>query len=853
MQQVQQGLSIESSPSVQKPSLLTGAWLIRAGLVVLVAAAIWLPRGFALDRFVTADEHAWLARAGNFYVALTHGDWAGTFQQHHPGVTVTWAGMAGFLWRFPAYARLAPGQFGWLTEEIEPFLQGQGHDPVELLAAGRSVVVLLITLALLVALALAARLFGLWPALIGLGLIAFDPFHIAHSRLLHLDGLVSVWMFLCLLAFLVYLENRRAAALLLSAVAAALAWLTRSPALVLAPLVSLLALGHWVGVQPAGENRPLRARRLLGALVLWGGCAALLFVLLWPAMWVDPWGNLARVLDAANAYAEEGHLKPTFFAGEVYNGDPGFSFYPMTYLWRSTPVVWIGLALALVAALARQAPLATHKARFAAAALVVYALLFLLFMNLGAKKFDRYLLPIYLPLDLVAGLGWAAAVGWLARRTRAAVPALLITGAIAAQALLALPTFPYYLSYYNPALGGAIKAPEQMMIGWGEGADQAAAFLNTLPDAETSVVASGYTNGPFSYFFRGQTLPIYFWHQADYAVLYAQDWQRQLPSRRVIDYFAQLTPLHVVTVDGLDYAHIYDLRNAPLPEYVTDWNDAIRLATIQLPAAAISPGEPFRAIFYFANRSPIATNLNVLVRIVGADGEEIARSEGWPWGSPTRAWQAGEVWPDGHEIAIPADAAPGYYKVELGFYDPATQALWPATRAATGELLGDLITVDMIQIGKPDNRPDLSLQPAPLLGDQVRLLGASWQDEQGQRLHLENAPLPPGQSLTLRLFWQAQAKMDLDYTVFVQVLGPQGSAVAQDDKQPLAGFLPTSAWYTGQIVADRYDLTLPSDAPPGEYRVITGMYDLATGQRLLVSRDGQTIGDYIELATFDVQ
>jgi hypothetical protein len=31
------------------------------------------------------------------------------------------------------------------------------------------------------------------------------------------------------------------------------------------------------------------------------------------------------------------------------------------------------------------------------------------------------------------------------------------------------------------------------------------------------------------------------------------------------------------------------------------------------------------------------------------------------------------------------------------------------------------------------------------------------------------------------------------------------------------------------------------------------MYDLATGQRLPVRRAGQAIGDFIELATFDVQ
>ena len=43
-------------------------------------------------------------------------------------------------------------------------------------------------------------------------------------------------------------------------------------------------------------------------------------------------------------------------------------------------------------------------------------LLFALVLNLSAKKFDRYLLPIFAPLDLVAGVGIVAAVRWLQGR-----------------------------------------------------------------------------------------------------------------------------------------------------------------------------------------------------------------------------------------------------------------------------------------------------------------------------------------------------------------------------------------------------------------------------------------------------
>jgi 4-amino-4-deoxy-L-arabinose transferase-like glycosyltransferase len=841
--------------------------------IALLLLTVWTlsVRIPALDRFVTADEHAWLARSGNFYYALAHGDWAGTFQRHHPGVTVTWVGLVGYLFTYPGYAADAPGQFGWLTEEIEPFLRSHGHDPVTILAAGRAVSVVIITLALACCFVLARRLLGGWAAFLGMGLIAFHPFHIAHSRFLHLDGLVSSLMLLALLAWLDHLysierhadrirgvaqrseESSRAATrggfllrlndnwtLALTAIAAGLSWLTRSPALFLVPLFGLLALLH-IGRSPNHPWQPTLRSLLIGGL----GALAI-FVLLWPAMWVDPVGSLYQVLTAAGDYAAEGHLKPTFFAGEIYAGDPGFWFYPIAYLWRSTPITWIGLAMALVGLIWRVPPLDERRVRAVVGALLLAAVGFMLFMNIGAKKFDRYLLPAYLPLELIAGVGWAVALTLAQRRgakkgTLRFLP-LAAGSVIVAQALFALPTFPYYLTYYNPVMGGVARAPEVMMIGWGEGADEAGRYLDAKADAAQLRVASGYTNGPLSYFFRGQTLPLTFWHDADYAAVFVQDWQRQLPSRKSAAYFQQLTPEKVITLNGLEYAHLYDLHNAPLPAYVTDWGRAIRLVTFQLPAAMIRPGETVRAVFYLVNQAPIDTNLNVLVRVVGQEGVEIARSEGWPWGAATSTWQAGVLWPDGHDLTIPADTPPGYYRVELGFYDPATQSLLPAVQAATGVPLDDLVTIDTLQVGELPE-PSERLSPPAYLGESLTLRGVTL---------TPNGTASPGTTLTVRLFWQAREWPSTDYTAFVHLVGPDGVLVEQMDKPPLQGFLPTSTWYPGQRVVDEFTLALPPDAAPGVYTFYTGFYDPATMVRLPIVQGEQTVGDVFMAGTVTV-
>lgn len=549
--------------------------------LAIIILAIWLPRGLALDRFVTPDEPKWLTRSANFYLALAQTDFASTYQKEHPGVTVMWAGTAGFLSQYRGYVFGGPGQQD-RPQKFERYLDKQGMDVLSLLVAGRIFVILGITTALSLAYLLAVRLLGILPAFVGFLVIAFDPFLIALSRLLHLDGLVSALMLLALLAWLNYLFNgRRSLDLILSGAAAGLSWLTKSPALFLLPFLALTGLIE-IGRTWLHDRRFIWADvwALLRAGLLWTAIGAVVFVALWPAMWVDPIGTLRQLFTGAAAYASEGHDSITFFNNTIYGaGISDWRFYPVSYFWRATPVVLIGLALLLAAAALRQRFPLTRQQRLTCLYLASFAVMFTLFMTTSAKKFDRYLLPVFAPLDLMAGLGWVAVLGKLSQRApRAEVAAnqrrpwpkpigiILLVGILSLQALSALQTFPYFFSYYNPLAGGSARAPQVMMIGWGEGLDQAARYLNEKPDAEKLKVATWYPDGSFSYIFTGETIQRDLpetpkeLKRADYLVLYAHQWQRQLPSQQFLDYFASITPEHVVTIDGLEYARIYHLR-----------------------------------------------------------------------------------------------------------------------------------------------------------------------------------------------------------------------------------------------------------------------------------------------------
>ena len=125
-------------------------------------------------------------------------------------------------------------------------------------------------------------------------------------------------------------------------------------------------------------------------------------------------------------------------------------------------------------------------------------------------------------------------------------------------------------------------------------------------------------------------------------------------------------------------------------------------------------------------------------------------------------------------------------------------------------------------------------------GGQIRLLGYDLKHETRNR--------PSGEYATrITLYWQAQLRSETSYTIFAQLLGPSGEVRAQKDSGPHSGGYPTIWWLPGEVVADPLTLELPPDAPrQGTYRLIVGLYDPATGVRLLVTGTG---ADFVELGT----
>ena len=253
----------------------------------------------------------------------------------------------------------------------------------------------------------------------------------------------------------------------------------------------------------------------------------------------------------------------------------------------------------------------------------------------------------------------------------------------------------------------------------------------------------------------------------------------------------------------------------------TAFGDAIRLNGYDLEPSLVGEGDEVTVSLYWQPlRTEQEADYTTFVHLINAEGDIVGQSDHLPGGVyyPTRFWQPGELLKDVHTLFLASNLGRPPFTVEVGLY------------TMTDELhhLGNPERIGMVGLAQASTEApeDLTNRLDYLFDSQIALNGY----ELGTQ----------GRSLTLRLYWQALAAPAADYTVFVHLLGLDGTIVAQRDQQPAKGAVPTSTWSAGYTLVDEVTISLPDNLPPGNYPMIAGLYDSATQVRLPVA-DGQGV------------
>lgn len=105
-----------------------------------------------------------------------------------------------------------------------------------------------------------------------------------------------------------------------------------------------------------------------------------------------------------------------------------------------------------------------------------------------------------------------------------------------------------------------------------------------------------------------------------------------------------------------------------------------------------------------------------------------------------------------------------------------------------------------------------------------------------------------GGTLTVTLYWQTEGPLSRAYSVFLHLVEEEtGLIVAQRDAYPARGNRVTWEWPAGVLIPDPHQITVPATAPtPSRCRLVVGLYDYATGERL-ARRD--EVGDAVTLTS----
>ncbi|HRW09156.1 MAG TPA: DUF2079 domain-containing protein, partial [Caldilineaceae bacterium] len=121
---------------------------------------------------------------------------------------------------------------------------------------------------------------------------------------------------------------------------------------------------------------------------------------------------------------------------------------------------------------------------------------------------------------------------------------------------------------------------------------------------------------------------------------------------------------------------------------------------------------------------------------------------------------------------------------------------------------------------------------------------------------IESVPEHAGDGLTFALeWWAGREPIPLDYSVFAHLLNEQGEKVAQLDWQPHDdwGPRPMTTWFKATSIVDAQRLLLPEDLPAGNYRLVIGVYNWQTGERLTASGAGATPDNVAPIAEVSIK
>lgn len=230
--------------------------------------------------------------------------------------------------------------------------------------------------------------------------------------------------------------------------------------------------------------------------------------------------------------------------------------------------------------------------------------------------------------------------------------------------------------------------------------------------------------------------------------------------------------------------------------------------------AAIQPGQRLDTLIRWEPLDRPSSRARPVARLLDSRGRPWAQGESAVY--PSASWRPNELVLGVAGLDLDQTLPPGEYRLDLGFIaGPGLAALsedgpW-GRRGQTRARLG---TVRLVSRSAPLDPASLPItHPVDASFEDARLLGVS----------LERDTARPGERVRLSLFWQSGGANLPDREARIELWEPSGRVIQSWAGRPVDGTYPTSSWKPREIVRDTWDLLVPATIAPGTVDLAAGL------------------------------
>lgn len=376
-------------------------------------------------------------------------------------------------------------------------------------------------------------------------------------------------------------------------------------------------------------------------------------------------------------------------------------------------------------------------------------------------------------------------------------------------------------SYFLTAPGPLARYFQSWRYEFGEHARRGNELILTIPHDATVVGQNEFLAHLSNrrYLYEIPVIPDY--RQADYVLSdsTAQWYRVHQPGwegYRKVGYFET-----IVDSDGFWFAK----RRTPDHRLVIHYGDSLTLLGYSIiPSDTVRGGETFRPVFEWRVEQPSPDPLFITTRVSDLRGHLWAEEGHAIHNGATKltAEHVGKRLGEQAILRLPPTMPAGEYTLSLSVQISGTMTFLPARDEHNLSLDNEPI-IAHVRIEK-DKRAYTAGQlfiEQPLFVDwrEMRLLGST------------NVPqsMRAGDELSVGLYWRARSKPVNDYVTFVRLQDAAGRVIIEQAGRPVNGTYPTIAWNAGEVLLDWRDLIVPIDSGRGDYQLIVGLREAATG------------------------